>query len=383
MTLISSAVTLIIQEPFPFTVLENINVVYYNKANIFLTIISYYIRIIVKGSRKLGESLASNLNPDKPMIGFDLGGTKMLSLVLNNEYQILGRERKKTKDKDSGELNVNRIIGAIKFSLESSNSAKIPGGIGIGVPGTLDLKNGVVLEAPNLGWKNLPIRELLEKEFSCPVVISNDVDAGVYGEYCFGAGRNSQSVLGVFPGTGIGGGFVKNGDLFTSNHTSCMEIGHLPVVADGLECGCGRSGCLETVASRLAISAAASMAIYRGEAPNLRKISGTDISLIRSGALASAIAAGDKKIEQIVRHAAMHLGRVLGGIINLLAPQTVVLGGGLVEAMPELYLEEVSKHSRNHVMPSFENTYKIAVAELGDDATALGAAAWARKVIKT
>lgn len=327
--------------------------------------------------------MASNLNPDKPMIGFDLGGTKMLSLVLDNEYHILGRERKKTKDKNSGELNVKRIIDTIRSSLELSNSSQTPGGIGIGVPGTLDLNRGVVLEAPNLGWKKVPLKEILEKEFACPVVISNDVDAGVYGEYSFGAGRKSQSVLGVFPGTGIGGGFVKNGELFTSTHTSCMEIGHMPAVADGLLCGCGRSGCLETIASRLAISAAASMAIYRGEAPNLQKISGTDISLIRSGALASAIAAGDEKIEQIVRHAAMHLGRVLGGIINLLAPQTVVLGGGLVEAMPELYLEEVRKHSRNHVMPSFENIYKIAVAELGDDATALGAAAWARKVIET
>lgn len=327
--------------------------------------------------------MASNLNSDKPMIGFDLGGTKMLALVLNSEYRILGREKKKIKDKNSDKLTVDRIIETIRSSLELSDSTKTPGIIGIGVPGTLDLKRGIILEAPNLGWKKVPLKVLLEKEFTCPVIISNDVDAGVYGEYCFGAGRQSQSVLGIFPGTGIGGGFVKYGELFTSGQTSCMEIGHLPAVTDGLLCGCGRSGCLETVASRLAISAAASMAIYRGEAPNLQKISGTDISLIRSGALAAAIASGDKKIEQIVRHAAMHLGRVLGGVINLLAPQTVVLGGGLVEAMPELYLEEVSKHSRNHVMPSFENIYKIAVAELGDDATALGAAAWARKVTGT
>ncbi len=326
--------------------------------------------------------MAPVLNPDRPMIGFDLGGTKMLSLVLNNEYKISGRERKKTKEKNSGELNVKRIIDTISSSLKAAGSTSAPGGIGIGVPGTLNLKDGVVLEAPNLGWKKMPLREFLEKEFSCPVVICNDVDAGVYGEYCFGAGRNSQSVLGVFPGTGIGAGLVKNGELYTSGYTSCMEIGHLPAVPDGLTCGCGRTGCLETVASRLAISAAASMAIYRGEAPNLQKISGTDISLIRSGALSEAIAAGDSKIEQIVRHAAMHLGRVLGGVINLLAPQTVVLGGGLVEAMPELYLEEVSRHCRNHVMPSFENIFKIVTAELGDDATALGAAAWARKVIE-
>lgn len=327
--------------------------------------------------------MAESLNAIKPMIGFDLGGTKMLALVLNDENQILGRERRKTKEKNTSELNVNRVFETIKLSLESANLAiKSLGGIGIGVPGTLDLKNGVVLEAPNLGWKKIPLKDLLEKEFCCQVVISNDVDAGVYGEYCFGAGRDSMSVLGVFPGTGIGGGFVKNGELFTSGFASCMEIGHIPVVADGLICGCGRRGCLETVASRLAISAAASLSVYRGEAPNLQKISGTDVSLIRSGALAQAIAAGDKKIEQIVRYAAMQLGKVIGGLINILAPETVVLGGGLVEAMPEIYLEEVNKHSRNHVMPSFENIFKIVPAKLGDDATAMGAAAWACKIIQ-
>lgn len=321
---------------------------------------------------------------DNPWIGFDLGGTKMLALVLNSEYKILGRERKKTKPKDNGELNIDRIVNTIKSALENAKLSEAkPGGIGIGVPGTLDLKKGTVLEAPNLGWKKMPLRELLEKEFSCPVVISNDVDAGIYGEYRFGAGKKSKSVLGVFPGTGIGGGFVKDDNLFTSGTTSCLEIGHMPAVAEGIICGCGRTGCLETVASRLAIAAAAAMAVYRGEAPNLQKISGTDISEIRSGALAQAIAAGDKKIELIVRHAAMHLGKVLGGVINLLAPEIVVLGGGLVEAMPELYLEEVQRYSSNQVMPSFENIYKIVVAKLGDDATALGAAAWARKVTET
>lgn len=319
---------------------------------------------------------------EKPWIGFDLGGTKMLALVLNNEYKIIARERKKTKPKDNSELKVDRIISTIRSALTSAGMSDTKlSGIGIGVPGALDLKSGTILNAPNLGWVNVPIKQLLENEFSCPVVIANDADSGVYGEYFFGAGLKSNSVLGVFCGTGIGGGFIINGDIYTSETTSCLEIGHMPAVANGTLCGCGRNGCLETVASRLAIAAAAAVAVYRGDAPNLHKlINNSDISDIRSGILAQAIAEGDKKIEQIVRNAAMYVGIVLSGVINLLAPEIIVLGGGLVQAMPDLYLEEVEKTVSQHVLPSFKKIYKILTAKLEDDATALGAAAWARKL---
>jgi glucokinase len=313
-------------------------------------------------------------------IGFDLGGTKMLAIAFDNNYKVLARERKKTKTQENSVLSIERIIKTIRNTLSQISAESInPAGIGIGVPGTLDLNKGIILEAPNLGWKKMPLKALLEKEFSCPVVLSNDVDAGVYGEYRFGSAKNTKSVLGIFPGTGIGGGLIYNGDIYSGEKTSCLEIGHIPVVQNGIPCGCGRNGCLETVASRLAIAAAAAMAVFRGEAPNLAKITGTDIANIRSGALAQSIAAGDKKIELIVRNAAQILGRSIGGIINILAPQIVVLGGGLVEAMPELYLQEVQTTARQIAMPSFADIYKIVVASLGDDATAMGAAAWTRK----
>lgn len=318
-----------------------------------------------------------------PWIGFDLGGTKMLSMVFNKDYEIIGRERKKTKSQDGSGVSIERIVKTIKASLDQAGMAGAkPSSIGIGAPGTLDLTQGVVQEAPNLGWQNVPLKKLLEKEFSCPVIISNDVDAGVYGEYRLGAARDARCVLGLFPGTGIGGGLVCNGQLFTGKTSSCLEVGHIPMVVHGIRCGCGRYGCLETVASRLAISAASAMAVFRGEAPNLQKIAGTDITNMRSGALAQSILAGDKAIELIVRQAAQWLGRALGGLINIFAPDIIVLGGGLVEAMPDIYLQEVEKTTIKHVMPSFEHLYKVVVSKLGDDATALGAAAWARNVIE-
>ena len=189
-----------------------------------------------------------------------------------------------------------------------------------GSAGPLDLDEGVILDAPNLGWKDVKMKATLEKEFGCPAAVMNDVDAGVYGEYRFGAARSSRCVLGVFPGTGIGGGCVYDGKIVRGKTNSCMEIGHIQVVPDGPLCGCGLRGCLEAVASRLAISAAAAQAAYRGQAPDLLDAAGTSLDQIRSGALADSIAAGDTVVESIVRNAARHIGTAVASAVHLCRP---------------------------------------------------------------
>ena len=151
-----------------------------------------------------------------------------------------------------------------------------------------------------------------------------------------------------------------------------MEIGHIQVRDNGRLCGCGRRGCLETEASRLAISAEVAMAAYRGEAPNLLADAGTDLAKIRSGALAKAIAAGDKVVEEIVRRAAQMLGVGVANVVLLLAPDVVVLGGGLVEEMPELFVESVTQAANERVMSSFVGSFQVVVAKLGDDAARHG-----------
>ncbi|MFH0879988.1 MAG: ROK family protein, partial [Lentisphaerota bacterium] len=158
---------------------------------------------------------------------------------------------------------------------------------------------------------------------------------------------------------------------------SCMEIGHMQVQANGRLCGCGQTGCLETLASRLAISAEAAAAAYRGEAPHLLELAGMDLRQIKSGVLAKAIRSGDQVLETIVRNAARHLGTAMAGVVNLLAPDVVVLGGGLVEALPALYLKEVRSAIKDRAMKSFSKNLKVVVAELGDNAGVMGAAALA------
>lgn len=323
---------------------------------------------------------ATNEN-DRYWIGFDLGGTKMLAVVTDAKFQPVVRKRRKTRD-DDGTITMDRVISTIDKALEEANiTPEQLAGIGIGCPGMLDLDLGVVLEAGNLGWKVEAVQEALENAFHCRAVIANDVDCGIYGEYLFGAAQGAHTAIGVFPGTGVGGGMVYEGKIFRGKNCSCMEVGHVEVVPNGPRCSCGRRGCLEAVSSRLAVSAAAAQAVFRGQAPRLAELAGTDLADIRSGALAEAIKKGDTVIEQIVRDAAGHLGTAIGGLVHLLAPDIVVLGGGLVEAMSELYVETVTASAKKWVLPSYAKTYEIVAAKLGDDAVALGAAAWANAVI--
>ena len=315
-------------------------------------------------------------------LGFDLGGTKMLATVWDGKFKSLGSERKKTKGFKGAQTGLERMMDTIDEALSKADRSKEDlAGIGVACPGPLDLEKGILIDAPNLGWRNVPLRKELGKRYGCPVVIANDVDAGVYGEYRFGAGRGARCVVGVFPGTGIGGGCVYEGRILRGRKSSCMEIGHIPLIPDGPLCGCGRRGCLEAVASRLAISSAAAAAAYRGAAPVLLEKAGTDISRIRSGVLRASIEGGDRAVEEIVRLAAQHLGVALAGVIHLLGPEVVVLGGGLVEALPELYLKEVSHAVDRRIMAGFAGTFKLATAKLGDDATVKGVAAWAMEEI--
>ncbi|MEZ6126344.1 MAG: ROK family protein [Planctomycetaceae bacterium] len=327
----------------------------------------------------------SEAPPGKPAklqdvwIGFDLGGTKMMAVVYDDKLNALGKKRRKTREKSKDGVQPKRLVETIRMALADANvdPAGVQG-IGVGCPGPLDLKKGIILEAPNLGWKNVALKELLEKEFSCPAEICNDVDAGVYGEYTSGAGKGVRCLLGVFPGTGIGGGCVYEGNIFRGTRASCMEVGFLQVSAEGPPAGVGPEGTLEGCASRLAIAGEAVKAVYRGKAPALAALAGTDLSAIRSGVLAKAIEAGDKEVEVIVRRAAEQVGRAIGCLVNILAPDVVVIGGGLVEAMPRLYLAEVRKGAARNALPSLADCFEVRTAELGDYAATVGAAAWVR-----
>ena len=314
-------------------------------------------------------------------IGVDLGGTKTMAVVYDENYRPLGRRMKKTLPHQGFDATVERIAKTIDIALKRAGiSRDAIDTIGVGAPGSLDLNAGVILEAPNLGWVDAPLADALSMIYDRPVTLGNDVDMGVYAEYECGVARGKRCVLGVFPGTGIGGGCVYEGRVMRGERGSCMEIGHIPVMPEGPECGCGANGCLEAVSSRLAIASAAARAAHCGQAPWLMKNAGTVVSRIRSPMIGDAVRHGDTAVERIVRRAAHSIGVALAGIIHLVSPDTIVLGGGMVESLPDIYLEEVEQAARDRVLPSFRDSFQVVTAELGGDATALGAAAWSAKV---
>jgi len=316
-------------------------------------------------------------------LGIDLGGTKILAEVFDSNWKSLGIKKKKTKAELGQKIGVERVLETGRLALEEAGvDPGDLGGVGIGCPGVLNLQTGTLVRASNLGWEKVPMKRLLEKAFGCPAAVANDVDVGTYGEYTRGAGKGARTVLGVFPGTGIGGGLVYEDNIFRGKKWTCLEIGHIQVIPDGPRCGCGKKGCLEAVAGRLAISTAASAAVLRGQAPWLQANVGSDPAQIRSGALADAIEHGDEVIQDIVRQAFHTLGEALGGMVNLLAPDVLVIGGGLAEAMPDLCLETVETAMQPKIMEALKQVCRVRIAKLGDHASTLGAAAWARHEVE-
>jgi glucokinase len=322
-------------------------------------------------------------NEDSHWIGFDLGGTKMLAMVYDSNFKPIGKARKKTKGNEGMESGLKRINNTIKEALEEAGIRKSQvRGLGIGCPGPLDLKKQKIRTAPNLGWDDVPIGKSIESEFGFPVTVANDVDAGVFGEYKFGAGKGARCVFGIFPGTGVGGGCVYDGKLFRGSNCTCMEIGHIPMMPEGPLDGAGNKGTLEALASRLAIAGDAAQAAYRGQAPYLLKNSGTDLGDIRSGALSGSVKNGDEAVMQIVDKACGHLAHAVVTVVHLMAPDVIVFGGGMIEAMSGFMLPRIEKKARARVLPSLKDVFKIKEAELGDDAGVLGAAALAEQAVQ-
>jgi glucokinase len=306
------------------------------------------------------------------IVGLDIGGTKMMACVFDHRFEVVGRCKKKSKSSkvEDPEERIERIV---KEALADSGGKTIRG-IGVGSPGPLDPKTGVIIDTPNLGWKKFPLGEVLAKAFGVPVAVDNDVNLGTYGEWVFGKIKDCKDVIGLFPGTGIGGGIIINGQLYHGASGSAGEVGHMTLQVDGPYCGCGKRGCFEALASRIAIAAQIAALAARGDAPYILENCGTDLANIRSGMIAQAIDAGDKMVEGVVRKAAFYTGVAAANLVNIFSPEALVLGGGLVQAMEALYMEEIAKALKEHTMPFLLKFVKVVPAKLGDDAVAMGAA---------
>lgn len=323
--------------------------------------------------------MAKRSGNDPSVVGVDLGGTKILAAVVASDGALLGQAKKKTKA-DKGPLDVlGRMATAISEAIEDAGLArKDIAAIGVGSPGPLDPESGIVVVAPNLGWKNVNVKAHLEGEFHIPTFIENDVNVGTLGEHRLGAGQGVSDLVGIFVGTGIGGGIILGGRLYRGFNKTAGEIGHMVIVDDGPLCSCGNRGCLEAVASRSAISRMIREALDKGKKSLITDLIGKSASQIKSQALAEALRQEDKVVTEALQKAAYYLGVAVAGAINFLGPEMIILGGGVVEAMEDFYLAEVRKTVVDFAFPNAAQGVRIVAARLGDNAGVLGASVVAR-----
>ena len=318
---------------------------------------------------------------DANVIGVDMGGTKILSAVVNASGNILATAKLPTQAKDDTSIVIDRISDCIKEAFKKSEvSEDTIRAIGIGAPGPLDPETGVVIFAPNLGWKDVPLKTELEERIGIPTFVDNDVNVGTLGEHTYGAGRGVDNVVGIFVGTGIGGGIILNGELFHGASKTAGEIGHIIVQEGGPKCGCGNRGCLEALASRTAMTKQLRNGILKkGKKSVITKLTDGDLQQIRSGTLAKALRSKDKLTQNVFRKATKYLGVGIGSIVNFLNPDMIVLGGGVVEALDKDFIKDIRKAAKKYALPDTLKGVQIVRAQLGDDAGVLGAAALARQ----
>ena len=315
------------------------------------------------------------------VIGVDMGGTKILSAVIDAEGNILGTAKVSTKAGRGAVAVIDRIANCIQRAVDKSgvDAASIQA-VGIGAPGPLDPATGVVIFAPNLGWRDVPLKTELEARTGFPTFVDNDVNVGTLGEHVFGAGRGIQNVVGIFVGTGIGGGIILQGELFHGASKTAGEIGHIIVKAGGPRCGCGTRGCLEAIASRTAMTKQFRKAILKkGKKSVLSELTGGDLSAIRSGVLAKAVRLNDALTLKVLKKVTKYLGIGIGSIVNFLNPEMIVLGGGVVEALDDTFLDGIRAATKKYSLPNTLDGVQIVRAELGDNSGILGAAALARQ----
>jgi len=311
-------------------------------------------------------------------IGVDLGGTKILAAAINADHQILGRAKQPTPAAEGGPAILRTMEQCVRDALnEASVSLDDVSAIGVGSPGPLDSETGVIHRSANLNIRDFALGpELSQLLDGKPVLLNNDVTAGGYGEFKLGAGRGSRNLIAVFVGTGIGGCLVIDGHLFTGKTGNAGEVGHMVIKAGGPRCGCGSRGCLETYASRTAVTRRIGKALRNGRPSVLKPRKGKDKEgfRIKSRDLAAAIEAGDALAIREVNRAAKFLGLGVGGLINLLAPDRVVIGGGMTVALGEPYVSQVRSVAQLQAVCDPKNEVEIVIGELGDDAGVLGAA---------
>lgn len=313
----------------------------------------------------------------KAAVGLDMGGTNIKAVLASEEGEILIRRKYPTPvvSGEKSERIEDKLINILKDFLKEAEAQQFNRGmnlvgIGFGIAGLVDTRNGVVIESPNISTiEGIPIKEIFEKEFSLPVILENDANACAYGEKWIGAGRDFDNFVVLTLGTGLGGGLIYKGELYKG----ALEIGHMVIEPHGRFCPCGSFGCLESYASGRAIVDRATSSLEKGTESMLTKCCDGNFYKITPADVYKTAMEGDTLSREVFREAGQYLGIGVANLINLLSPEAVIIGGGLVSAW-DLFIEELKKEVSKRAFKPLSAKTKILKAGLIDDSGAIGTA---------
>lgn len=317
---------------------------------------------------------------NKFFIGIDVGGTKISAGLVTASGEILERKKCPAPKKAKHKKIFSVILKLVRNILSERNlNSKNLRAIGIGIPGIVDTDKGKILATPNINLAGFDIVKKIKKTLKVKTFLGNDANLGTLGEKWLGAAKNAKNVVGIFPGTGIGGGVIVNDKLLTGAHGAAAEIGHIIIDIDGPKCTCGNRGCLEALAGRWAIERDIRRAVKDGKKTIVKKMLDGDLRTIKSKILKEALKRGDPLVTDIMKRVAESFGLACVTLRHIFDPQVIIFGGGLTEACGKFILPAVRKTVDSDPLFSKMPACKITESRLGDDAVILGAVALAKQ----
>ena len=313
-----------------------------------------------------------------PVLAIDLGGTKIIAAIISSSGQVVAKEYHLTLASEGPQAVTSRMFSAIEHLLNESNLGLSQlDSISIAAAGAIDSDKGLVTSSPNLpGWSDVPLRDMVSRQFGVDAFLLNDASAAALGEHRLGAGRGTANLIYITVSTGIGGGIIIGGKLYLGSRGSAGEMGHMTIDVNGPRCSCGNVGCLEVMASGAAIAREALRRLRDGESSTLSDIVAGKIENITAEEVGLAAQGGDRLALEVVLRAATYLGVGLVNIVNIFNPEMIVIGGGVAK-MGDLLLGPVRKMVAERAFRLSAGAVRIVPTQLGDDAGVVGAAVFA------
>jgi glucokinase len=311
------------------------------------------------------------------VLGIDIGGTNLVvGSVAEDGSSMVASASEPTHSEAGATDVVDRLVGLAERAIATTRR-EAPGaeilGVGVGAPGPLDTKRGIVLLTPNLGWVNMPLRQLIHDRLGLPAALDNDANCAVLGEWWVGAARGARHAIGITIGTGIGGGLIIDGQLYHGGSDVAGEIGHTTIDTEGRRCKCGNYGCLEAYASGPNIALRAVEELEAGAESRLRTLVGGDLGKITAQTVYQAAADGDELALEVVNDTAKFLGVGIGNLLNVLNPDVVVVCGGVTLAGDHLF-EPLRREVARRAFKPAVTACRIVPGELAGTAGVYGAA---------